>query len=246
MSATALPFSSIRVSDAYTRASSRNCAPLPATTGSQWVGKYEEAHVSAAGAAAPELADAPPKPQAASAGRRAATRTVPRVARRLRRVRKAAISGFLGEEAGCRAGQAAGAPRRADAAGRRQWPTAQGGPGEALRWAPTARRRRGCGTPLGRCHRLTASRAVAGGGGLEGQPVQQARQQRAAHRPGPTERHVDHGAARVTMSTILAGCCATVQRRNEMGSISRRYGTYNHVMRNNRTLDIAPLRSFVA
>src|SRR6476620_7303270 len=31
-----------------------------------------------------------------------------------------------------------------------------------------------------------------------------------------------------------------------MGSISRRYGTYNHVMRNNRTLDIAPLRSFVA
>jgi len=31
-----------------------------------------------------------------------------------------------------------------------------------------------------------------------------------------------------------------------MESISRRYGTYNHVMRNNRTLDIAPLRSFVA
>src|SRR6478609_1506004 len=110
MSGTALPFSSIRVSDAYTRASSRNCAPLPATTGSQWVGKYEEAHVRAAGAAAPELADAPPKPQAASAGRRAATRTVPRVARRLRRVRKAGISGFLGEEAGCRAGQRPGRP----------------------------------------------------------------------------------------------------------------------------------------
>lgn len=38
-SGTALPVSSVRVNEAYTRASSRNWAPLPETTGSQWAGK---------------------------------------------------------------------------------------------------------------------------------------------------------------------------------------------------------------
>ncbi len=38
-SGTALPLSSVRVNEAYTRASSRNWAPLPLTTGSQCAGK---------------------------------------------------------------------------------------------------------------------------------------------------------------------------------------------------------------